>query len=121
MTPTLKIRALPSLVLTALAVFASPIQAWAKTDLWVYTSIYKEFAAPLEKAFEDKNPDVDVQIFQGGSEKIQSKVEAEATAKRLQVDLLLTSDPFWSEDLVTRGLVDSRPSHPPVETNYYSL
>lgn len=103
----------------------SPI-ALAKDDsktseVWVYTSIYKEFAEPLKAAFEKATPGVTIQIFQGGSEKIQAKVEAELSAKKSQADIILTSDPFWSQDLRRRELVFQRPGHAAIETNYYSL
>jgi iron(III) transport system substrate-binding protein len=101
-------------------IFAS-VQVHAKQDLWVYTSIYKEFIAPIEQAFEQKYPDIDVQVYQGGSEKIQAKIEAELIAKKVQADILLTSDPFWSVDLDARGLVHKRAGHLAAETNYYSL
>jgi iron(III) transport system substrate-binding protein len=97
------------------------VQAQAKKDVWVYTSIYKEFIAPIEAEFEKRNPDLDVQVFQGGSEKIQAKIEAELLAKKIQADILLTSDPFWSVDLENRGLAHNRPGHDATETNYYSL
>lgn len=112
---------LPRLFLAALLTLSSAAPASAKTELWLYTSIYKEFAGPLEAAFEKKHPDVDVQVFQAGSEKIQAKVEAELLAKKPQADIILTSDPFWSIDLKRRGLAFERPSHGAVETNYYSL
>lgn len=96
--------------------FAAP----KKSELWVYTSIYKEFIAPIEAEFEKANPDVDLQVFQGGSEKIQAKVEAEILAKSLQADILLTSDPFWSADLAKRGMAHAR-NGKQYEMNYYSL
>jgi putative heme iron utilization protein len=52
-----------------------------KKQIWIYTSIYKEFAQPLKEAFEKDNPDIEAMIFQGGSEKLQAKVEAELVAK----------------------------------------
>ncbi len=112
---------LSRLVLAAISLLPLAAQASAKTELWVYTSIYKEFAAPLEAAFEKKYPDVDVQVFQAGSEKIQAKVEAELLAKKPQADIMLTSDPFWSVDLKRRGLAYERPGRSAIETNYYSL
>ena len=108
-----------SLGATLLGVGATAAQA--KSDVWVYTSIYKEFAQPLEAAFEKQYPEYDLQIFQAGSEKIQAKLEAEFLAKKPQADIILTSDPFWSRDLVRRNLSATRPGHEAVETNYYSL
>lgn len=110
-------------ILLALALSAAPAYAApeTKSEVWVYTSIYKEFIAPIEAAFEKANPGIDVQVFQAGSEKIQAKVEAEILAKSPQADIMLTSDPFWSLDLKTRGLTAERAGHDAVETNYYSL
>lgn len=108
--------------LVAILTLTAPVAAAAgKTEVWVYTSIYKEFAGPIEAAFEAQNPDIDVQVFQAGSEKIQAKVEAELLAKKPQADIILTSDPFWSLDLARRGLAAQRPGHAAVETNYNSL
>ncbi|MEK6706634.1 MAG: extracellular solute-binding protein [Bdellovibrionota bacterium] len=111
------------LIFTILILIANTAKASAdnKKELWVYTSLYKEFAAPIEKAFEEKYPDVDVHIFQAGSEKIQAKIEAELLANRPQADVLITSDPFWTTALDKRGLVLSRPTRPNVDINYYSL
>jgi iron(III) transport system substrate-binding protein len=96
--------------------------AEAKTDLWIYTSVYKEFIAPIAQAFEKKNPDIQVQIFQGGSEKIQAKVEAEVVAQRPQADVVMISDPFWGAQLAKRGLLYTRKGHPAAgEPNYVSL
>lgn len=114
--------ALLALLSLALGAISTPRAAAAgKTEVWVYTSIYKEFAGPIEAAFEAKHPDIDVQIFQAGSEKIQAKVEAELLAKKPQADIILTSDPFWSLDLARRGLAAKRNGHDAVETNYNSL
>lgn len=98
-----------------------PLTVGAKTELWVYTSIYKEFIAPIEQAFEKKYPNVDVMVFQAGSEKIQAKVEAEILAKKIQADVLLTSDPFWPQALKKRQLVEIPTNRTGIETNYYSL
>jgi iron(III) transport system substrate-binding protein len=98
-----------------------PAHAHAKTDLWIYTSVYKEFIAPIAHAFELKNPDIQVQVFQGGSEKIQAKVEAEVIAQRTQADLVMISDPFWGAQLTKRNLLYSRKGHSPYEANYISL
>src|SRR4051812_9856127 len=95
--------------------------AGEKKELWIYTSIYKEYATPLADAFQARHPEYSVQVFQGGSEKIQAKVEAELVAGRPQADVLLTSDPFWSADLEKRGLIATRAGHPTTEKNYYSV
>jgi iron(III) transport system substrate-binding protein len=94
--------------------------AEATTDVWVYTSIYKEFIAPIQAAFEAKNPELKLQIYQAGSEKIQAKVEAELAAKKPQADLLVISDPFYAANLQKRGLLELE-SGAQFSTNYNSL
>jgi iron(III) transport system substrate-binding protein len=103
----------------ALGFFVSSAQAEAKKEVWVYTSVYKEFIAPIEAAFEKKYPHIDIQVFQGGSEKLQAKVEAELISKRPQADFLMMSDPFWAADLAKRGLATSE-NLAANKTNYYS-
>jgi iron(III) transport system substrate-binding protein len=105
----------------ALAALFLPAPAAAKSELRVYTSIDKEYAEPLKAAFQKAHPDVSVQIFQAGSETLQAKLEAELVAKKPQADIVLASDPFWTLDLLRRGLIAGRPGHEPVETSSYSL
>ena len=100
--------------------FCLPCLAFAgKKPIWIYTSIYKEYTPGLQQAFEKENPEYELQFFQGGSEKIQAKVEAELLAKRPQADIVLTSNPFWGVELKKRGLLDDKFNQS--ETNYYSL
>ncbi len=93
-----------------LLALSSNALAEAKKPVWVYASVYKEYIAPIEAAFEAEHPDIDVMVFQAGSEKIQAKVEAEQAAKKLQADVLMISDPFWGSELESRGLAVKRPS-----------
>ncbi len=102
-----------------LAFTGSPASAADKKEVWVYTSVYKEFIAPIEVAFEKKHPNIDIQVFQGGSEKLQAKVEAELISKRPQADFLMMSDPFWGADLAKRGLT-SVVNGGVSKTNYFS-
>lgn len=97
------------------------IQTYAKSEVWIYTSIYKEFISEIEKDFEAKNPNIDVKVFQAGSEKIQAKIEAELMSKKVQADLVVTSGPFWSYGLEKRGLVHTLNGKPALQTNYNSL
>lgn len=105
---------------SAILTFA-PTFAASKTKVWWYTSVYKEYATPIEKMFEQKNPKFDVEIFQSGSEKLLTKIEAELKAKKIQADVLSVSDAFYVNDLDKRGLLLKRDKVPSVRTNYYSV
>ena len=107
------------LFLSLVFVFAPTAQA--ATEVWVYTSVYKEFIAPIKAAFEKKNPDIKIQVYQAGSEKIQAKLEAELAAQKPQADLLVVSDPFYASMLDKRGLIQPVAKGEIWRTNYNSL
>jgi len=94
LTPTRRTGAIFALVL---ALFSGCTAQ--KPELWIYTSIYKDVVRELEPIFEKNLPEVKVQWFQGGSEIIAAKLEAERAAGKTQADLILTSDPFWYLEL----------------------
>ena len=52
-------------------------------------------APELERAL----PEAHVRWYQGGSENVAARVNTELYAGRTQADLILTSDPFWYDDL----------------------
>lgn len=77
----------------------------SRPELWIYTSIYKEviqkIEGPLQKAF----PDIQIHWYQSGSETVASRLGAEVVAGKPRADLLLTSDPFWYQELKQLGLL----------------
>lgn len=75
----------------------------SKPQVWIYTSIYKEVVAELEKPLSEAVPEVEIRWFQSGSETIASKVSAELLVGRSRADLILTSDPFWYQELKNAG------------------
>src|SRR4051794_34138349 len=91
-------RVSPQILIPILIQLFGPSAEAAKKELWIYTSMYKEFAAPVATAFQALHPEYQVEVFQGGSEKIQAKVEAELIAGKPQGDLLAISDPFWGQN-----------------------
>ena len=66
-----------------------------KKELWVYTSMYKEMIEKMTPEVEKAFPDIKIQWFASGSEKIAAKINAEIAAKALKADILMTSDPFF--------------------------
>src|SRR3990167_5289401 len=77
----------------------------AKTTLWVYTSLYNEDIEKLTPVLQQELPDIDVKWFAAGSEKVLAKVNAELASGHVNADLILTSDPFWYEQLAQKGLL----------------
>jgi iron(III) transport system substrate-binding protein len=77
--------------------------AGAKPTIWIYTAIYQDQVDQFAKVMAAELPGVDVQWFQGGSEKVAQRWEAEHSAGRSPACVLATSDPSWYVDLAARG------------------
>lgn len=79
--------------------------------LWIYTSLYNHVVQDLDLKLKNKFPGVTFRWYQSGSENVAAKVNAEILAGRPQADLILTSDPFWYEDLkAQKKLMSYRPA-----------
>lgn len=74
-----------------------------KEKVWIYTSLYKDTVSDLKTKMEKEFPNIDVLIYQAGSEEVAAKVQAEALAGKIQADILISSDRFWYEDMGERG------------------
>jgi len=79
----------------------------SKPSLWIYTSLYKEVIAAVQPPLQALLPDVEIKFFQGGSENIAAKLNMELLANRPQANLVLTSDPFWYEELKRLGKLEA--------------
>jgi iron(III) transport system substrate-binding protein len=65
-----------------------------KTELWVYTSMYRHVLDAMDPWLKTQLPNVEIKYFQAGSEKIATKLEAELSAGGTPCEVLMTSDPF---------------------------
>ncbi len=71
-----------------------------KTKIWIYTSVYKDAVSAIKSQLEKDFPQLDINFYQAGSEEIATKFNAEVLATgEPQVDLLISSDRFWYEEL----------------------
>ncbi|MFT6070829.1 MAG: iron(III) transport system substrate-binding protein [Bacteriovoracaceae bacterium] len=75
----------------------------SKTELWIYTSMYKDTIADLKPRLKKAFPGIKFQWYQAGSEDIASKVQSEILAGALQADVLISSDRFWYEEMANNG------------------
>lgn len=75
----------------------------ATGDVWVYTSMYRHVIDAIEPKLAAALPNVKVHWFQAGSEKVQSRLDAELAAGGTQADVLLVSDPFLYERFKASG------------------
>jgi iron(III) transport system substrate-binding protein len=60
----------------------------------LYTSLYPEVIEPIQAALRVLLPDVELLVFQGGSEKLAQRLLANRQAGHAGADVLLTSDPL---------------------------
>lgn len=74
----------------------------APQEVWIYTSMYAEVIDAMTPALAKSLPDVHVQWFQAGSEKVAQRWEAEEEAGGSRACLIATSDPAWYVDLSQR-------------------
>lgn len=76
----------------------------ARSQVTIYTSAYPPTVAGLSEAAKVALPDVSIEWFQAGSEKIAARLDAELTAGAPGADLLMTSDPTYYERLKARAV-----------------
>jgi iron(III) transport system substrate-binding protein len=60
----------------------------------LYTSAYREVTDALTALAHTQLPNVELVVFQGGSEKVASRLDADLAAGRAGADVLLVSDPL---------------------------
>ncbi|MGN7938602.1 ABC transporter substrate-binding protein [Virgibacillus sp. 6R] len=80
-------------------------------DLSFYTSQPDEDAQKLVDAFNEKYPDVNVEIFRSGTEEVISKIQAEQQAGEVQADVLLVADAVTFESLKAEDMLLSYKSN----------
>lgn len=74
-----------------------------KPVVTIYTSIYENVIAQMAPLLEQQFPDIEVRWHQSGSEEIAAKVNSEIAAGQIRADIIMTSDPFWYEELKNGG------------------
>ena len=77
-----------------------------KGDVMVYTSIYPDIIDKMCKPNVAKAfPDMKVTWFQGGTEKVKTKIAGEIKAKKIGTDVLMVADPSYYLALKKQGLL----------------
>jgi iron(III) transport system substrate-binding protein len=69
----------------------------------IYTSLYEHVIAALDPVLQRRFPDLTIRWFQRGSEDVAARLNGEIAAGRIGADLVMTSDPFWYEELKQAG------------------
>lgn len=74
-----------------------------KQTITIYTSLYENVISEISPILEKEFPELNVRWYQSGSEEVLSKLNAEIAAGRVKADIIMTSDPFWYEELKNAG------------------
>lgn len=74
-------------------------------SLWIYTSLYPETIKVIGEKMKVAFPAADIKWYQGGSENVATKLATELLAGKPRADIIMTSDPFWYEELKQKGLL----------------
>lgn len=69
----------------------------------LYTSAYRDVVDALTALARRELPAVELQVFQGGSEKVATRLDADLASGRAGADVLLTSDPLMYRRLQAAG------------------
>ncbi|MGE5843854.1 MAG: extracellular solute-binding protein, partial [Syntrophaceae bacterium] len=74
-----------------------------KGKVMIYSSIYLHIIEQLKPVLKQKFPDLDVQWFYGGSEKVIAKLVAEFDQGASMADLIMIADPAYYNTLKREG------------------
>ncbi|SNX54235.1 ABC transporter substrate-binding protein [Thermoanaerobacterium sp. RBIITD] len=85
----------------------SPTQTNISGNLTLYTSQPDQDAQGLVKAFNEKYPDVKVNVFRSGTEEVVSKILAEKKSGKVMADVVLLADAVTFETLKENDLLQS--------------
>lgn len=83
----------------------APKSQGPKGTVMIYTSIYPDIIEMVKPALKKQFPDLDIQWFQAGTEKVMAKVAGEIEAKKVQADLLMVADPSYYLTLKEQNLL----------------
>ncbi len=83
----------------------SPSPETLRGELDFYTSLPKEIAIELVKMFNEKYPNVKINIVRSGTSKLMTKLLAEIKSGRIIADVVWLADPASIEVLKERGVL----------------
>lgn len=81
-----------------------------KGNVMIYASIYPDIIEQVDPILKEQFPDINIEWFQGGTEKIVAKLAAEIDANKVQADLIMLADPSYYIKLKEQGLLHAHES-----------
>jgi len=77
----------------------------AKDKLNLYTSVPQEIIDNIKKDFEEKNPEIDLEIYRSGTSNVLAKLYAENDSKNIVCDVIWVADFTIYENLKAENLL----------------
>ena len=77
----------------ALCLLFCTAAAYADGKVMLYSSMQEDQLMAIEKAFEAKYPDIDMEYYYASGGKVITKVTTEAQAGKIEADIIWTGDP----------------------------
>lgn len=76
-----------------------------KGKVMIYSSIYPDIIEKVKPALHKAFPDLEIEWFQGGTEKVVTKIAGEVEANKVQADLIMVADPAYYLTLKEKNLL----------------
>lgn len=85
----------------------SATQSDEKTVITVYTSEPEEKVDEINRAFQEENPDVEVQVYRAGTGDLKARIDAEKSSGKVEGDIIWAADAptfegFKSDELLAK-------------------
>jgi len=93
------------LLLIVFLIFGFSFSALAKEKITLYTSVPQNIIDNIKKDFEQKNPDIDLEIYRSGTSKVLAKLYAEKESNNIVVDVVWVADFSIYEKLKAEDLL----------------
>ena len=90
-------------MVAALVMVLSMTSAFAAGKVMLYSSMQEDQLMAIEKAFEAKYPDIDMEYYYAGGGKVITKMATEAQAGKIEADLVWLGDPSDYEGFKAAG------------------
>jgi iron(III) transport system substrate-binding protein len=87
----------------ALCVLFCTAAVYADGKVMLYSSMQEDQLMAIEKAFEAKYPDIDMEYYFASGGKVMTKVNTEAQAGKIEGDVIWTGDPSDYEEFKKSG------------------
>jgi len=94
-----------TLLLITILIFGFSSSVLAKEKITLYTSVPQSIIDNIKKDFEQKNPDIDLEIYRSGTSKVLAKLYAEKESNNIVVDVIWVADFSIYENLKAENLL----------------